>query len=217
MNRIEQEFDALAEEYESNRLAPWYKAHAEEILLHCNSLGSGDILDVGCGSGYFLRKYLQARPDAYGVGLDLSSKMISNAQQQASRENIENVKFITGDFEDISISNLASDKFRIIVCANAFHYFSDPQTAANKLNQLLESGGTLFVLERDKSQSLLTYVWGFMHRHFIKDHVNFYSSKEIVDFFSRNDFKDVRVTRSIRRFFWKSKIFTSIVLVRCQK
>ena len=34
VNAVEKEFDALAPEYEENRLADWYQAHAEEILKH---------------------------------------------------------------------------------------------------------------------------------------------------------------------------------------
>ena len=45
MNTIEREFNALAEDYESNRLAPWYMAHAAEILQYCEQMEDGDILD----------------------------------------------------------------------------------------------------------------------------------------------------------------------------
>ena len=35
MSSVREEFDGKAAEYESNRLAGWYQAHADEIAKHC--------------------------------------------------------------------------------------------------------------------------------------------------------------------------------------
>ena len=46
MNVVEKEFDAKAAEYESNRLASWYQAHADEMLELCINIDEGDILYI---------------------------------------------------------------------------------------------------------------------------------------------------------------------------
>lgn len=217
MNVIKKEFDDLAPVYESNRLSPWYQAHAKEILRQCPPLRDGNILDVGCGTGYFLRNYLKRNPGARGAGLDVSLAMIGEARKKAESEQIGNVEFVNGDFEEISLQTFALYDFRIIVCANAFHYFSDPQRAADKLFRLLGDGGVLFILERDKSRSPLTLLWSFLHRNYIKDQVEFYDQNELLQFFERAGFREASVIQSIRRYFWKSKLFTSIVLIGCRK
>ena len=84
MNVVEKEFDALAPEYESNRLASWYQAHADEILEHCLDIDEGDILDIGCGTGHFLREYLKDKPKLRAVGIDISSSMIEEAASKAA-------------------------------------------------------------------------------------------------------------------------------------
>lgn len=217
MNVIEKEFDALAPVYETNRLSRWYQAHTNEILKHCSSYEEGDILDVGCGTGHFLRRYLKSNPGMRGVGLDVSTAMIREAREKAELEQVGNVEFIRGDFERISLQTLSSYDFKIIVCANAFHYFANPQQAAEKLHQLLRAGGTLFVLERNKASSPLTVLWAFLHRNCIKDRVQFYAQNELLHFFEHAGFTDASVVQSIRRYLWKGKLFTSIVLVRCHK
>ena len=72
MNVVEKEFDALAAEYENNRLSSWYQAHADEMLEHCLDINEGDILDIGCGTGHFLREYQKDKPGHKAVGVDIS-------------------------------------------------------------------------------------------------------------------------------------------------
>lgn len=212
MNVIEKEFDALASTYETNRLAPWYRAHSDEILKKCPSMAQGDILDVGCGTGYLLRNILGRNPGARGVGLDISSGMISEADRKAQQERISNVEFIKTDFEKLDASMFETYNFKIVVCASTFHYFADPLQAAIMLRSVLGAGGTLYLLERDKARSPLTRLWGFLHRNCIKDRVEFYDQEELGRIFRQAGFKDPEAVQSIRRYFWKGKLFTSIVL-----
>jgi SAM-dependent methyltransferase len=217
MSVVEREFNALADEYETNRLAPWYKAHADEILAHCPSLAHGNILDVGCGSGYLLRSFLRHNPGAGGIGIDIAPGMIERARRLASDEDISGVRFIRADWETFDTAELGSDPVRIAVCANAFHYFSSPARAAGKLMEALADDGVLFVLERDKSGSTLTRAWGWLHRHCIKDNVEFYDRRGLMSYFSNAGFGTVTVVRTINRLFWKNKLYTSIVLIKCLK
>lgn len=217
MNVVEKEFDALAAEYESNRLAGWYQAHAEEMLKHCVEIESGDILDIGCGSGYFLRNYMQNRAGVRALGVDISSAMVDVAQQKAQAEGLKNIEFMHADWESLDSATLAHYDFKVIVCANTFHYFSEPQKATDELFKLLAAEGTLYLLERNKARSLLTLVWGVLHTVLIKDQVVFYTSAQLVEIFKRAGFGPVTVLRSIRKYFWKSKLFTSLVLLECKK
>jgi ubiquinone/menaquinone biosynthesis C-methylase UbiE len=217
MNVVEQEFDALAAEYENNRLASWYQAHADEMLQHCITIEEGDILDIGCGTGHFLREYLKGKPGLKAVGVDVSSSMIVEASRKAQEAGLENLKFIHADWESMSLAPLSGYNFNIIFCANAFHYFTDPQAASDKLYKLLSDGGMLYVLERNKARSLLTLFWGFLHSTFIKDQVVFYKNSELINFFEKSGFTGVRIIRSIKKYFWKNKIFTSIVLLEGKK
>lgn len=217
MNVVEKEFDAKAVDYESNRLASWYQAHADEMLRHCLDIDTGDILDIGCGTGHFLRQYLKDKPGLRAVGVDISSSMIDEASRKASEAGLENLKYIHADWESISPASFSGYNFSIIFCANAFHYFTDPQAASNKLYELLQQDGTLYVLERNKARSLLTFFWGFLHSTFIKDQVVFYKNSELVRFFENAGFNSVRIVRSIKKYFWKNKLFTSIVMIEGKK
>ncbi|MFC1665953.1 class I SAM-dependent methyltransferase [Pseudomonadota bacterium] len=217
---IGREFDALAGQYESNRLAPWYKAHADEVLKICAKLPINNVLDVGCGTAYLLRQLCTMQGKIKAVGMDLSAEMISNARSKAEAEKFRNLKFIHADWEaldDEEWRKLKEVGFNLIVCANTLHYFEDPHVATQKFYELLVDGGRLIILERDKSSSPLTFLWGFLHRYLIKDQVEFYTQSELIQIFKEVGFRSVAVTRSIRRYFWKGKMFTSIALLNCEK
>jgi len=217
MNVVEKEFDALAGEYESNRLAGWYQAHADEMLRHCDNLESGDVLDVGCGSGYFLRSYLKDRPGVRALGLDISSAMVDVARQKAQADGLSNVQFMQADWENLNLDALEDYDFKIIICANAFHYFTEPQKATDKLFKQLAEGGTLYVLERNKARSLLTFIWGILHAVLIKDQVIFYTTAQLIQIFRQSGFGTIMVLTSIKKYFWKNKLFSSLVLLECKK
>ena len=217
MNVIVREFDGLAGEYETNRLAPWYKAHAEEVLRECPADIDGAILDVGCGTGYLLRSLLKRLPRSRGVGLDISGAMAAEAARLAAADHVNNVDFITSDWETIDLQQLAGHDFSLVICANAFHYFSDPRSAAAKLFDVLAPGGSLLVLERNKSNSRMTQFWDWLHQYVIKDNVKFYDLDQLLSFFRAAGFSEARPIRKIRRLLWKNKLYTDVVLIKCLK
>ncbi len=217
MSVIEREFNAVAADYESNRLAEWYKAHARIILDACPPPNGGDVLDVGCGTGYLLRNVLARSPGARGVGVDIAGNMVDRAAALARRDGIDNARFLRADWETLDTRDLDDYAFRLAFCANAFHYFSAPGRAAEKLCRVLADGGTLYVLERNKSNSPLTLLWGWLHRHWIKDNVEFYSLDELTACFKNAGFEDVTVVRTINRLLWKGKLYTSVALLKCTK
>jgi ubiquinone/menaquinone biosynthesis C-methylase UbiE len=217
MNVIEREFNALAADYESNRLAPWYQAQADLVLDACGPLENRDVLDVGCGTGYLLRSYLARNPGARGVGIDIAGGMVERAEALAAADGVNNARFITADWETLDPKELDEFNFRLAFCTSAFHYFSAPRQAAEKLCRALDSGGTLYLIERNKSNSPLTLLWGWLHRHLIKDNVEFYSLEELVDCFRAAGFADVTVARTVNRLLWKNKLYTSVALLKCTK
>lgn len=217
MNVVEKEFNALAPEYEKNRLAEWYQAHAEEILESCQTLDTGDILDVGCGTGLFLRTYVRDHPGVRAVGMDISSNMIKVAKHKAQAAGLDQIEFIHADWETLDVDTLKAYNFKIIFCANAFHYFNNSQSATLRFYQQLTKDGTLYILERNKARSALTFIWGVLHKVLIRDQVVFYKTSELISICKTAGFNEVKVLRSIKKYFWKNKLFTSIVLLQSKK
>lgn len=71
------------------------------------------ILDLGTGSGCILLSVLKERPQCKGTGVDISSKAIDIAQENAESMGLKNsVKFVNSDWNDM---RLFDKKFDMII------------------------------------------------------------------------------------------------------
>ncbi len=217
-NIVEQEFNQKATQYESNRLSAWYKAHAQEVAAHCPPLESGDILDIGCATGYQLRLLADNNPNSRLVGIDTAEQMIAQAKNRTA--DSDQFHFVYDNWESLTEqtnSMLEQFNFKLIICANTLHYFLNPEQAIKQMYTQLDTGGRLLILEREKSNSLLTSFWGLLHRHFIKDQVEFYAADDIKQLLTQIGFEQTEVMSTIVKYFWKGKLFTSIALIKGEK
>ena len=213
---IVREFDSKAAEYEQNRLGGWYIAQLQMLAQHIDHNASGDILDIGCGTGWLLRSIASARPDRRYVGIDIAPKMNEFARSNLPKSTT-NAEFIDSDWESMDLECLSAYRFSAIVCTSAFHYFAEPEKALSKMHGLLATSGSIFIVERDKSASPLTVLWDLLHRHYIKDHVRFYSRAQLRDMLTEAGFTNVEVIEAVKRYLWHGKLQTNVVFLRGQK
>ncbi len=213
---IAREFDAKAAVYESNRLAGWYIAHADHLFERL-ALRPGDVvLDIGCGTGYLLRKIARESSGVTGIGIDLSPRMVDEAGRLAAAAGLRDLVFLQVDWERPSRElehMLAIRAPNCVVCANAFHYFADPQGALARMHAVLSPRGTLWLFERAKEASPLTVAWEYAHRYVIRDHVRFYDSHSLLAMMATSGFRQTRIRSRLRRYFWRGKSYTSLVLL----
>jgi ubiquinone/menaquinone biosynthesis C-methylase UbiE len=214
--RIVHEFDSKANEYEQNRLASWYIAQSERLLRHIDGSAQGDVLDIGCGTGWMLRSLAAAQPGRRYVGIDLSPKMTAKARSSVPA-GVDNVEFIEADWETMDSERLSSYRIATIICTSAFHYFAEPGKALRTMRETLVDNGSLYLVERDKGTSAMTVLWDFLHRHYIKDHVCFYSRPELEIMLGQAGFSNIEVLDTIKRYFWQGKLQTNIVFLRGRK
>jgi SAM-dependent methyltransferase len=218
---VEQEFDAKAPGYESNRLAGWYKAQGDAVLAEIPSI-SGMVVDVGCGSGWLLRRIVERNPQAIGIGIDLSGQMIRMAQEYRQAEGLDRLTFVHGDWEDSGararLKKALHRPVSLVVCVSAFHYFREPGAAIHAMHELLGEGGRILLLDRALDGSIGTVVWDLLHRYLIRDGTRFYRTRELVTLLEESGCHDVHVLRRINRLFWNGKMHTSLALIsgRCR-
>lgn len=213
---IAAEFDRKAAGYETDRLGPWYMAQASLVLKHLGRT-EGPVLDVGCGTGWFVRRFGEENPGARAIGVDLSPGMIAEARRRARIEDLTGTEFVTGDWEaretEERIRAMLPGGARAVVCISTLHYFQDPGGALGTMLRLLAPGGRLLLVERSRDRSILTALWDFLHRKVIRDHVQFYQEPELLDIMAGAGFSDARAVARVRRYVWKGKLFTSLVLL----
>jgi tRNA (guanine-N7-)-methyltransferase len=60
------------------------------------------IVELGCGMGRFACETAAARPDAFVIGVERVPEAIIIGMERAMRENLQNIRFILNDVNDLS-------------------------------------------------------------------------------------------------------------------
>jgi len=131
------------------------------------------VLDIGCGTGWALgqiAKKVNGKGSFYGV--DLSSKMIENAQ--GNFKDDQQFHFVVANAESIPLNG---NMFNIIICINSFHHYFNPQKAMNEMQRLLKNGGKLYILDPTADSRIFKILSKIMAL-FDHAHEKLYSTKE---------------------------------------
>ncbi len=82
-----------------------FRDHTEKIVQSLFSAGllpqPTQILEVGCGRGFYSRRLAPRCANLRLLGVDRSSRMVSSAQRRAVADNLANCRFLVGDAEDL--------------------------------------------------------------------------------------------------------------------
>ena len=92
------------------------------------------VLDLGCGFGWHCI-YAVEQGAASAVGIDISSKMLSEARKKTKFSNVE---YIQMPIEDIDFKK---GSFDIVLSSLAFHYIKSFEDICKKVNLCLVEGG----------------------------------------------------------------------------
>jgi SAM-dependent methyltransferase len=160
LNKVVEDYDEIASEFDSSRNFPWY-----EFEIYRELLKKGDkILDLGCGNGR-LYDYLKPVGIDY-VGVDVSSKLLAKARLKYARKaKLEKVQFKKGSFLDMPYSKPIFDK---IYCVASFHHLPGKKyriDALLKLKKILKDDGILVISVWNLWQKKYRkYIWESLFR-----------------------------------------------------
>lgn len=104
---------------------------------------AGDaVLDVGCGSGHYLRALHAARPDAELHGTDLSLAFLRTGARRLARDGV-GATLVRADAHDLPY---ADDTFAAAAIGGTPNELRDRPTAFAELARVLEPGGRLWFM-----------------------------------------------------------------------
>jgi len=135
-NKIREHYDSIADTYDNHydgmNGKPYYE-HISSFLLDALPRG-GNLLDVGCGTGLFLRQYL-ADGTGTATGVDISRNMVELAYKRCSPCNLtvgtaDRLPFRDGSFDAVS---------SMLV----FTYLKHPEGMLTEAYRVLRPGGSI--------------------------------------------------------------------------
>ena len=103
------------------------------------------MLSVGCGTGSRERKFGKYLNFDLIEGIEMAAKQIDEARKYASDLNLNNIKYIVGDFVT---HKFEPDSYDVVLFNSSLHHFKDIHNLLHtKVLPLLKKGGFLVIFE----------------------------------------------------------------------
>ena len=114
-----------------------YEIMMGDLLIQKNII---KVLDLGCGDGKILYEFSKLYPEKSFVGIDLSDKNISIANQKYKSKNIN---YFAGNILDFDLKLI--DTFDIVYSFSFIQYFEakDMKCLIEQLSKIMKKGSTL--------------------------------------------------------------------------
>ena len=98
-----------------------------------------EVLDVGCGPGFF--EITLGREGHHVTGIDITENMIHEAKENVKAAGLS-ADLMTMDCHDL---NFPDETFDMVICRNITWTLDDPQKAYREWLRVLKKGGRLLV------------------------------------------------------------------------
>lgn len=137
---LENYFDqAFARNYDHRHFKQWSvhwyldKQRVESLQAIINNT-ENNILDVACGTGYYLELFLNNHKDI--IGVDLSEEMIRICREKGL--------FMTliANYEKLPFKN---SSFDMVLCMNAFQYADNPYKTLAEFSRIIDKNGKIIL------------------------------------------------------------------------
>lgn len=131
--------------------------HAE--MMSYLPANAGRVLDLGCGTGFFLAELVERHPDA--VGLDISHEML-----KVSEQYVPDARVLTADAENLPFRDACFDA---VFCKGSLHHTRDHHAFLRNCHRALTPDGVLIMSEPCNDNPLIRWARYLMYkfsRHF---------------------------------------------------
>ena len=143
------------------------------------------VLEVGCGTGFWLNLLSQTGADLFG--LDYSMGMIRQAKGQPAP-----LSLTLGLGTQLPYRSAAFD---LVYCVDAIHHFGNHRAFIAEAYRLLKPGGALAVIGHDPHEgSSNWYIYEYFDHVYDTDLRRYPSGRSVLEWMAQEGYKDVSVS-----------------------
>jgi ubiquinone/menaquinone biosynthesis C-methylase UbiE len=200
---VAREFNRAAERYDDSRVVRSYQRRTQALVVDDLRIERGMyVLDLGCGTGTATLE-IASRLEGTGkvVGLDLSEKMLEQAEQKLRELGYTNVEFVLQSTSDLNYD----EYFDYVLSTNSFHHFADKADVSSRVYKSLKPGG-VFVVQDICDDFVLMRLLDCMGKIGERAHVGSTTSQVLRGLLISAGFSDVEVRVTKLNWFWRIMI-----------
>ncbi|MDZ7836878.1 MAG: class I SAM-dependent methyltransferase [Actinomycetota bacterium] len=198
-------FDRWAQTYDTDRISSWFRYIHQVMLEHIELDSKKAILDVGCGTGSALMLMARDNQEAKYCGIDLSSQMIEMAKKKT--RDWPQFEFKVADSAAIPYPE---ESFDLVISSNSFHHYPEPLKVLTEIKRVMHQGGMFFLEDACRDVFLPIRLQNTYRRMFEKGHINYYTTKEILNMLKDAGFSGQKLVDTVKGLGIKKKAFTGI-------
>jgi SAM-dependent methyltransferase len=153
-------YDEIAPGYDRRFVRNPYPLRVNALQSLCQGLGANRVLEVGCGTAYWLAQLHASSRELHG--LDASAGMLQQAQRLGAR-----IDLVRGYAR---LLPYARGSFDLVFCVNALHHFEQPRSFIHESSRILRAGGVLAIVGSDPhGQRRSWYVYEYFEGTYQRD------------------------------------------------
>ena len=207
-------FDQWATTYGDDRISSWF-SHYQDLALNRLPLErEAGFLEVGCGTGWAVRRAASRLASGPACGIDISPKMIERAGEKTAAADRAKIEFHVANAESIPY---ADQSFGSILCSFSIHHYEDPVRALSEMKRVLRPGGSIAIMDSARDISLAIWLQDRWRRYGEKSHVQYYTVAEMADLIRRAGLTVQGDVYTCKKFMDRKKTFTGLMLYVCGK
>lgn len=195
MNKVQQHYDEIADIYDDRydcQRGRCYHRHISDHVMRMLPKG-GFLLDLGCGTGLFVERYVEEGGRA--VGLDISPGMVRHGRQRCPES-----EFCVGTAEVLPFQDATFDALASLL---AFSYVPDPEAMLAESYRVLKPGGRIAIctLSRTVFTSIVPLIYQLGEKIGLKEvgvgnfDERYYTNSELAGLLEDTGFADIEVSR----------------------
>jgi ubiquinone/menaquinone biosynthesis C-methylase UbiE len=194
------DYNRIAADYDT-RWAGFLAAVADGVqaLLPADLAAQPRVLELGCGTGAFLRLVQEYRPEARLTGVDLCPAMLARA-----RTKLPTAQLQEADLERVSFPEASFD---LMLSLNVLHHLNDLEAHLRQLAHWCHPEGTILLCDFSRDSFLLRLAEFYWER-FHPSHHRAYSHRELTRRIREHGGLTVRAEKILRPDrFWRLQLY----------
>lgn len=149
------EFNRWAEEGRGEAMEKSHLPIVEPMLALIEFKPTDKVLDVGCGTGWLVRRIAPRVSAGLAAGMDVSDAMLARAELLNAR--LPNVALARGGVDAIPFP---SGFFTTVVSVESAYYWPEPARGLGEIQRVLSPGGSVWILINYYRDNPYCHQWG---------------------------------------------------------